>query len=148
MARNTAGLRAGQALAPDYYQQAPPADTRKPAEKAARNPGGKPGAGRPLPRLTAKSRLDEWMEVDFKFGGSRIKRKAVALVLLGLPAPVPLFFMLPALLTVNSNAFAVSVDDTLGTGADICLFLYLLVTRWSRSPGSTGSCRCGAGTGS
>jgi sulfoxide reductase heme-binding subunit YedZ len=68
------------------------------------------------------------MEADFKFGGSRIKRKAVALVLLGLPAPVPLFFMLPALVTLNSNTFAVSVDDTLGTGAEICLFLCLLVT--------------------
>jgi sulfoxide reductase heme-binding subunit YedZ len=77
---------------------------------------------------TAKSRVDEWMEVDFKFGGSRIKRKAVALVLLGAPALAPLFLMLPALLTLNSNTFAVSVDDTLGTGAEICLFLCLLVT--------------------
>jgi DMSO/TMAO reductase YedYZ heme-binding membrane subunit len=124
MARNTAGLRADQALAPDYYQPAPPADTRKPGREAAK----KPSAGHPLQRRTAKSRVDEWMEVDFKFGGSRIKRKAVALVLLGLPAPVPLFFMLPALLTRSSNTFAVSVDDTLGTGAEICLFLCLLVT--------------------
>jgi DMSO/TMAO reductase YedYZ heme-binding membrane subunit len=76
----------------------------------------------------AKSRVDEWMEVDFKFGGSRIKRKAVALILLGAPATVPLFFMLPALVTLNSNTFATSVDDTLGTGAEICLFLCLLVT--------------------
>jgi DMSO/TMAO reductase YedYZ heme-binding membrane subunit len=76
----------------------------------------------------AKSRVDEWMEVDFKFGGSRIKRKAVALILLGAPAAVPLFFMLPALVTLNSNTFATSVDDTLGTGAEICLFLCLLVT--------------------
>jgi len=76
----------------------------------------------------AKSRVDEWMEVDFKFGGSRIKRKAVALVLLGAPALAPLFFMLPALVTLNSNTFSVSVDDTLGTGAEICLFLCLLVT--------------------
>src|SRR3984885_1173238 len=79
-------------------------------------------------RRPAKSRLDEWMEVDFKFGGSRIKRKAVALVLLGAPALAPLFFMLPALVTLNSNTFSVSVDDTLGTGAEICLFLCLLVT--------------------
>jgi sulfoxide reductase heme-binding subunit YedZ len=79
-------------------------------------------------RRLPKSRIDEWMEVDFKFGGSRIKRKAVALVLLGAPAVVPLFFMLPALVTVNQNTFAVSVDDTLGTGAEICLFLCLLVT--------------------
>jgi sulfoxide reductase heme-binding subunit YedZ len=79
-------------------------------------------------RRIPKSRIDEWMEVDFKFGGSRIKRKAVALVLLGVPAVVPLFFMAPAFFTLNSNTFAVSVDDTLGTGAEICLFLCLLVT--------------------
>jgi DMSO/TMAO reductase YedYZ heme-binding membrane subunit len=80
------------------------------------------------PKRADKSRVDEWMEVEFKFGGSRIKRKAVALILLGLPAPLPLFFMLPALITLNSNTFAVSVDDTLGTGAEFCLFLCLLVT--------------------
>jgi methionine sulfoxide reductase heme-binding subunit len=80
------------------------------------------------PKRADKSRVDEWMEVDFKFGGSRIKRKAVALLILGVPAVVPLFFMLPALLTLNSNTFSVSVDDTLGTGAEICLFLCLLVT--------------------
>jgi DMSO/TMAO reductase YedYZ heme-binding membrane subunit len=79
-------------------------------------------------RRAAKSRLDEWMEVDFKFGGSRIKRKTIALVVLGAPALVPLFFMLPALVTLDSNTFSVSVDDTLGTGAEIALFLCLLVT--------------------
>jgi methionine sulfoxide reductase heme-binding subunit len=80
------------------------------------------------PKRADKSRVDEWMEVEFKFGGSRIKRKAVALIVLGLPAAVPLFFMLPALITLNSNTFSVSVDDTLGTGAELCLFLCLLVT--------------------
>jgi methionine sulfoxide reductase heme-binding subunit len=73
-------------------------------------------------------RVDEWMEVEFKFGGSRIKRKAVALVLLGGPAVVPLFFCLPALFTLNYNTFSVAVDDVLGTGAELCLFLCLLVT--------------------
>jgi methionine sulfoxide reductase heme-binding subunit len=87
-----------------------PADGRQPEPRSAKNP------------------VDEWMEVDFKFGGSRIKRKAVALILLGAPAIAPLFFMLPALVTLNSNTFTVSVDDTLGTGAEICLFLCLLVT--------------------
>jgi methionine sulfoxide reductase heme-binding subunit len=91
-----------------------------------------PGKAEPAddqPKLrAAKSRVDEWMEVEFKFGGSRIKRKAPALVLLGLPGLVPLFFMLPALITLNDNTFAGSVDDTLGTGAELCLFLCLLVT--------------------
>ncbi len=125
MARDAVGLRADEELAPDHYQPAPPAA----AQRAATRQGAKkPTSDHQLQRRSPKSRLDEWMEVDFKFGGSRIKRKAVALVLLGLPAPVPLFFMLPALVTLNSNTFAVSVDDTLGTGAEICLFLCLLVT--------------------
>jgi methionine sulfoxide reductase heme-binding subunit len=88
----------------------------------------KPAEGHRPKQRAAKSRVDEWMEVDFKFGGSRIKRKAVALILLGVPAVVPLFFMLPAFFTMNRNTFGVSVDDTLGTGAEICLFLCLLVT--------------------
>jgi DMSO/TMAO reductase YedYZ heme-binding membrane subunit len=79
-------------------------------------------------RRAARSRVDEWMEVEFKFGGSRIKRKALALILLGAPGLVPLFFMSPALFTLNENTFSVSVDDTLGTGAELCLFLCLLVT--------------------
>jgi DMSO/TMAO reductase YedYZ heme-binding membrane subunit len=89
---------------------------------------GEPTEARPPVRQAARSRVDEWMEVEFKFGGSRIKRKAVALILLGAPAAVPLFFMLPALITLNENTFAVSVDDTLGTGAELGLFLCLLVT--------------------
>ena len=76
----------------------------------------------------AKKSMDAWMEEDFKFGGSRIKRKTVALVLLGAPAVLPLFFMLPAYLTLNTNTISVSVDDTLGSGAELCLFLSLLVT--------------------
>ena len=79
-------------------------------------------------RKATRSRVDDWMDKDFKFGGSRIKRKALALILLGAPAVVPLFFMLPALVTLNTNTFSVSVDDTLGTGAELCLFLCLLVT--------------------
>jgi sulfoxide reductase heme-binding subunit YedZ len=103
------------------------ADNRQPAQSGGLDTH-QPADGRRPPRRAAKSRVDEWMEVDFKFGGSRIKRKAVALLLLGLPAVAPLFFMLPALLTLNSNTFAVSVDDTLGNGAQMCLFLCLLVT--------------------
>ena len=142
MARNTVGPRAQQPWAEDYYYQpaspasawpaapgpAPAAAAAPAAPPRAAKTGGQTAADHQTQRRTAKSRVDEWMEVDFKFGGSRIKRKAVALILLGLPAPVPLFFMLPALLTLNSNTFAVSVDDTLGTGAEVCLFLCLLVT--------------------
>jgi DMSO/TMAO reductase YedYZ heme-binding membrane subunit len=139
MARNTVGTRTGEGWAADNYQSAyqpapysgPDVSRPEPAPDGAvgaRKAREKPAANRQPQRRAAKSRVDEWMEVDFKFGGSRIKRKAVALVLLGAPAVFPLFFMLPALLTLNSDTFAVSVDDTLGTGAEICLFLCLLVT--------------------
>jgi methionine sulfoxide reductase heme-binding subunit len=75
-----------------------------------------------------KSRADQWMDGDFKFGGSRVKRKTVALVLLGAPAPLPLLYMLPSFFTLNSNTVGVAGDDVLGTGAEVCLFLCLLVT--------------------
>jgi sulfoxide reductase heme-binding subunit YedZ len=87
-----------------------------------------PAGNRQAQDRPARQSADEWMGVEFKFGGSRIKRKTVALVLLGAPAVIPLFFMLPALLTLNENTFAVSVDDTLGTGAELCLFFCLLVS--------------------
>jgi sulfoxide reductase heme-binding subunit YedZ len=134
MARNTVSRWTGEDLAADNYQPAPYGgpDTyeRGPYPGTAVDTWQEQAepAEDLQPKQRTKSRLDEWMEVDFKFGGSRIKRKAIALVLLGAPAVVPLFLMLPALITLNSNTFAVSVDDTLGTGAEICLFLCLLVT--------------------
>ncbi len=100
-----------------------PADNSRVAERRA----AKSRVAEPL-RRADRSRVDEWMDKDFRFGGSRIKRKAVALILLGVPAVVPLFFMAPAFFTMNRNTFSVSVDDTLGTGAELCLFLCLLVT--------------------
>jgi sulfoxide reductase heme-binding subunit YedZ len=145
MAGSTVRRRTGEQLAAGNYQPDPYASpaSHAPGSHAPGNsapvshaPGSyaagsrapeKPAHDSPPPRA-AKSRLDEWMEVDFKFGGSRIKRKALALVLLGIPGVGPLFFMLPALVTLNSGTFALSVDDTLGTGAEICLFLCLLVT--------------------
>jgi len=98
-----------------------PADDYQPPQRATKSRVSEP-------LRAERSRVDEWMDKDFKFGGSRIKRKAVALILLGAPAVAPLFLMAPAFFTTNFNTVAVSVDDTLGTGAEVCLFLCLLVT--------------------
>ena len=73
-------------------------------------------------------RVDDWMDQEFKFGGSHIKRKTVALVILGSFAVVPLFFCVPAILTGNGNSVQVAIDDVLGTGAEWCLFVSLLVS--------------------
>jgi len=108
---------------PDLYPRDYPRDT-----KGAWNDEEQWADDSQPQRRAAKRGMDEWMEGTFKFGGSRIKRKAVALVLIGSFGVLPLFFMLPALLTLNENTFSVSVDDTLGTGAELCLFLSLLVT--------------------
>jgi methionine sulfoxide reductase heme-binding subunit len=135
VAQNTTGWRTGQRPTADDYRSVPPGSqvTYEPgrypdAAVDTRPAETDPADGSRPKQRAAKSRVDEWMEVEFKFGGSRIKRKAPALILLGLPALVPLFFMAPALITLNSNTFAGSVDDTLGTGAELCLFLCLLVT--------------------
>jgi DMSO/TMAO reductase YedYZ heme-binding membrane subunit len=111
-----------------WQQEEEPADDYQPPDNY--QPPQRPAASRAEePQLKAvRSRVDEWMDKDFKFGGSRVKRKAVALILLGAPALFPLFCMLPALFTLNTNTFQVSVDDTLGTGAELCLFLCLLVS--------------------
>ena len=46
------------------------------------------------------------MEQDFKFAGSVIKRKTVAVFFLGIPALAPLFFMSRAVVELNSNYYA------------------------------------------
>src|SRR5580693_31532 len=114
----------GQYGGPDTYQpDLYPGDAAEPLQQEQRPTRDH------QPQLKAdRSRVDEWMDKDFKFGGSRIKRKAVALILLGAPAVVPLFLMAPAFFTMNTATFGGSVDDTLGTGAELCLFLCLLVT--------------------
>jgi DMSO/TMAO reductase YedYZ heme-binding membrane subunit len=72
--------------------------------------------------------VDEWMDGKIKFGGTGVKRKTAALIALGAWGFLPLFFMLPSLFTYNTNTIGGSVDDTLGTGAMMNLFLCLLVT--------------------
>jgi DMSO/TMAO reductase YedYZ heme-binding membrane subunit len=129
----------GGAYQPDLYPddsvdtwngEEEPADDYQPQRRPGRSRVDErwPDRSRTDERRPDRSRVDEWMDKEFKFGGSRIKRKAVALILLGAPAVLPLFFMAPAFFTMNKATFAGSVDDTLGTGAELCLFICLLVT--------------------
>jgi methionine sulfoxide reductase heme-binding subunit len=116
--------RGARQYEPDQYPR-DGLDRRKEQEWAA---DYRPSADDDGDQPRRAKRVDEWLNVEFKFGGSRIKRKAAALVLLGSPAVVPLFFCVPALLTLNYNTFSIAVDDVLGTGAELCLFLCLLVS--------------------
>jgi methionine sulfoxide reductase heme-binding subunit len=80
------------------------------------------------PRRRWSKTVDDWMDGKSKFGGSGFKRKTAALTLLGAFGFLPIFFMLPSILTFNTATIGGSVDDTLGTGAMVNLFLCLLIT--------------------
>ena len=77
---------------------------------------------------TARNPVDAWMDQTFKFGGSAIKRKTVALCLLGIPALAPVFFISRAVLELNSNTLDNVEADVLGTGSMSLLILTLTVT--------------------
>jgi methionine sulfoxide reductase heme-binding subunit len=75
-----------------------------------------------------RSRVDAWMEQEFKFAGSVIKRKTVAVFVLGVPALAPLFFMSRAVIELNSSTMNQVEADVLGTGSMALLILTLTVT--------------------
>ena len=76
----------------------------------------------------AKNPVDAWMDQDFKFAGSVIKRKTAAVFLLGIPALAPLFFMSRAVVELNSNTMNQVEADVLGTGSMALLILTLTIT--------------------
>jgi DMSO/TMAO reductase YedYZ heme-binding membrane subunit len=76
----------------------------------------------------ARNSVDAWMDQTFKFGGSAVKRKTVALCLLGLPALAPVFFISRAIIELNSNTLDNVEADVLGTGSMSLLILTLTVT--------------------
>jgi methionine sulfoxide reductase heme-binding subunit len=76
----------------------------------------------------AKNPVDAWMDQGFRFAGSVIKRKTIALCLLGIPALVPVFFTARAVIDLNSNTLNAVEPDVLGTGSMALLLLTLTVT--------------------
>jgi DMSO/TMAO reductase YedYZ heme-binding membrane subunit len=84
----------------------------------------------PTRRRATRSTVDVWMDQQsrFRFLGRQVSRQAVALWLLGGPAFLPVFFMLPAVITVNKDTMNIAVADVLGTGGEALLLLTLLVT--------------------
>lgn len=96
------------------------------ARVATRFQGQPPGG--PAQRRAGKNPADAWMDQGFKFAGSVIKRKTVALILLGIPALVPIFFMSRAILDANQNTLSSVEPDVLGTGSMALLILTLTVT--------------------
>src|SRR5580704_7099266 len=105
----------GQYGGPDTYQpDLYPGDAAEPLQQEQRPTRDH------QPQLKAdRSRVDEWMDKDFKFGGSRIKRKAVALILLGVSSVLVLFLMAPAYFSITNATFGCYVYYTLTTSAEL-----------------------------
>lgn len=75
-----------------------------------------------------KSAVDAWMQQEVTIRGRTYKRQRIAQCLVGFPVLFPLLFMLPAVITFNSDVLNNSVADVLGSGAEACLLLALLIT--------------------
>ncbi len=88
----------------------------------------RPRSGEEAQPRTARSPVDAWMDQSFKFAGSVIKRKTIALCLLGIPALVPVLFISRAIIDLNSNTLNAVEPDVLGTGSMSLLILTLTVT--------------------
>ena len=59
---------------------------------------------------------------------SKSTRNKILLRILGFPALLPLLFMLPAIVTLDSGNISESTADVLGTGAEALLLITLLIT--------------------
>ena len=72
--------------------------------------------------------VDAWMAEEIILFGRYVKRQTVALWIMGAPSFLPLLFMLPSYLTLNSGAMDSAEADVLGSGSEILLLMTLLIT--------------------
>jgi len=80
---------------------------------------------RPTVRATP---VDAWMDTETRFLGRDVKRQTLWLWALRIPALVPVFFMSPAIVTLNSAVLDTVEADVLGTGSMLLLMLTLLIS--------------------
>src|SRR5260370_31756303 len=95
------------------------------ARPGVRERARKQKAGRPLATRTA---IDAWMEHDFKFAGSRVKRRTVACCLVGVFALTPLFLVSRPIIQLDSNTLNQVEPDIGGTGSMLLLLATLSIT--------------------
>jgi DMSO/TMAO reductase YedYZ heme-binding membrane subunit len=83
-------------------------------------------AERPL--VATRTAVDVWMEQDFKFAGSRIKRRTVACCLVGVFALTPLFLASRPIIQLDTNTLNQVEPDIGGTGSMLLLLATLSIT--------------------
>lgn len=72
--------------------------------------------------------VDAWMEQDFKFAGSRVKRKTIACCLVGAFALTPLFLLSRPIIQLDSATLNQVEPDVGGTGSMLLLLATLSIT--------------------
>jgi DMSO/TMAO reductase YedYZ heme-binding membrane subunit len=80
---------------------------------------------RPAVRATS---VDAWMDTETRLLGRDVKRQTLWLWALRLPALVPVLFMSPTIVTLNSAVLDGVEADVLGTGSMLLLILTLLIS--------------------
>jgi len=82
----------------------------------------------PPPLAATRTAVDAWMEHDFKFAGSRVKRRTVACVVVGIFALTPLFLISRPVIQMDSNTLNQVEPDIGGTGSMLLLLATLSIT--------------------
>ena len=80
------------------------------------------------PLAATRTAVDAWMEHDFKFAGSHVKRRTVACVFVGLFALTPLFLASRPIIQLDTNTLNQVEPDIGGTGAMLLLLATLSIT--------------------
>jgi DMSO/TMAO reductase YedYZ heme-binding membrane subunit len=96
------------------------------ARPVIRERAPRPQAERPL--VATRTAVDAWMEQDFKFAGSRLKRKTVACCAVGVFALTPLFLVSRPIIQLDTNTLNQVEPDIGGTGAMLLLLATLSIT--------------------
>jgi len=81
------------------------------------------------PRASAKARKAAWRTESLSFSAGSIRKQSLILVLLRLPAFIPLLFMLRGWFSLNQkDVLTLTEADVLGTGGEICFFIAIAIT--------------------
>ena len=80
------------------------------------------------PLAATRTAIDAWMEHDFKFAGSRVKRRTVACCLVGIFALTPLFLVSRPIIQLDTNTLNQVEPDIGGTGSMLLLLATLTIT--------------------
>jgi DMSO/TMAO reductase YedYZ heme-binding membrane subunit len=80
------------------------------------------------PPVATRTAVDAWMEHDFKFAGSHLKRRTVACCLVGVFALTPLFLVSRPIIQLDHSTLNQVEPDIGGTGSMLLLLATLSIT--------------------